>query len=118
VDYEPVKGSEQGGIRPALVVQNDVGNANSQTTVIVAITRTMPKRPYPFTVSISPEDSGLREPGTVICSQINTIFKAEHPQTRLRPAPGEPTIRPIGRLTAAKMAEVEQALRYNLGIPR
>lgn len=118
VDYEPVKGSEQGGTRPALVVQNNIGNANSPTTVVVAVTRTIPKRPYHFTVSVEPRESGLSEPGTIICSRINTVFQAEHPQTRFRAPLGETIVRPIGCLTPAKMAEVEEALRYNLGIAR
>ena len=42
VEFDPVKGSEQGGLRPALVVQNDVGNRHSPTTVVVAVTRTVP----------------------------------------------------------------------------
>jgi mRNA interferase MazF len=116
VDYEPVKGSEQGGIRPALVVQNDIGNANSPTTVVVAITRTIPRRPYPFTVIVEPEDTSLPERGTVICSQLNTVFQAEHSATRLRPPRGEAVVRPIGRLGEGRMREVEQALRYNLGL--
>lgn len=50
VEFDPVKGSEQGGLRPALIIQNDTGNQHSQTTVVVAITRTIPPKPYPFTV--------------------------------------------------------------------
>jgi mRNA interferase MazF len=54
VEFDPVRGSEQGGLCPALVVQNDVGNRYSPTTVVVAITRTLPPRPYPFVVTIEP----------------------------------------------------------------
>lgn len=59
VEFDPVKGSEQGGLRPALIVQQDIGNQYSPTTVIVAITRTLPPRPYPFVVIVEPEESGL-----------------------------------------------------------
>ena len=59
VEFDPVKGNEQGGLRPALVVQNDVGNRFSPTTVVVAITRTLPPKPFPFVVVIETNESGL-----------------------------------------------------------
>ncbi len=61
VEFDPVKGSEQGGRRPALIIQNDVGNRFSSTTVVAGITRTIPPKPYPFVVIIEPEESGLPE---------------------------------------------------------
>ncbi len=115
VDFEPVKGSEQGGRRPALVVQNDLGNANSSTTVVVAMTRTIPKKPYPFAVVVEPAESGLPAASTVVCSQIVTVQQAG-PQTRFLPPPGEAAIRPVGRLSPNKMAEVDRALKYSLGL--
>lgn len=115
VEFDPVKGSEQGGLRPALVVQQDIGNQYSPTTVVVAITRTLPPRSYPFVVIVKPEESGLSARSAINCSQIATIQKDE-PGSRLRPWPGEHEVRPIGRLNAQKMAEVERALRYNLGL--
>jgi mRNA interferase MazF len=54
VEFDPVKGSEHGGLRPALVVQNDTGNRFSPTTVVVAITRTLPPQSYPFIVVLEP----------------------------------------------------------------
>ena len=59
VEFDPVKGSEQSGVRPALVVQNDIGNRHSPTTVVVAITSRLPPQPYPFVVIIDTEESGL-----------------------------------------------------------
>lgn len=115
VEFDPVKGSEQGGLRPALVIQQDVGNQYSPTTVVVAITRTLPPRPYPFVVVVEPEESGLPVRSAINCSQIATIQK-DKPGSRLRPWPGEHEVRPIGRLNAQKMAEVNQALSYNLGL--
>jgi mRNA interferase MazF len=115
VEFAPVKGSEQSGLRPALVVQNDTGNQHSPTTVVVAITRTLPPRPYPFVVVISPAESGLPEQSAVNCAQIATIQKDGTP-SRLRPPRGEPQVRPIGRLAPTKMAEVDAALKYNLGL--
>src|SRR6266704_1836256 len=57
VEYDPMKGSEQGGLRPALVVQNDTGNASSPTTVVAAMTRRIPSRRYPFSVVVEPHQS-------------------------------------------------------------
>lgn len=115
VEFDPVKGSEQGGLRPALVVQNDVGNRHSPTTVVVAITRTVPPRPYPFVVLVEPADSGLSERSVVNCSQIATIQQAGA-ASRLRPPRGESVTRPIGQLTTAKMAEVAEALSFSLAL--
>jgi mRNA interferase MazF len=115
VEFDPVKGSEQGGLRPALVVQNDTGNRYSPTTVVAAITRTLPPQPYPFVVVIEPEESGLPARSAVNCAQVATIQQSG-PATRLRPPRGEAEVHPIGRLGAARMAEVDDALRYNLDL--
>ncbi len=115
VAFDPVKGSEQGGLRPALVIQNDVGNRFSPTTVVAAITRTVPPKPYPFIVIVEPGESGLRVTSAINCSQVATI-QHSGPQSRLRPLPGESDVRPIGRLSEAKMREVSQALQFNLGL--
>jgi mRNA interferase MazF len=115
VDFDPVKGSELGGVRPALVVQQDLGNTHSPTTVVAAITRTIPPKPYPFTVFVSQVESGLREPSLVNCSQLFTVQQKE-PGSRLRAPKGEANVRPIGRLSPEKLAEVDGALKYNLGL--
>ena len=114
VEFSP-KGGEQGGLRPALVVQNDVGNRYSPTTIVAVITHTVPPKPYPFVVILSPQESGLPETSAVNCAQLATIQQAG-PASRLRPPRGEETVRPIGGVDEAKMAEVDQALRYSLGI--
>ncbi len=115
VEFDPVKGSEQGGLRPALVVQQDVGNAYSPTTVVAAITRTLPPRPYPFVVVVSPAESGLPDASAVNCSQLATI-RQTGPESRLRFPKGECELSPIGKLSQTKMSEVDAALRYNLGL--
>jgi mRNA interferase MazF len=115
VEFDPVTGSEQGGMRPALIVQNDTGNRYSTTTVVAAITRTVPPQPYPFVVIIDPQESGLPERSAVNCAQLATIQQAG-PTTRLRPPRGETVVRPIGQLDPARMAEVDEALRYNLAL--
>ena len=113
VEFNPVKGSEQGGIRPALVVQNDTGNRFSPTTVVVAITRTIPPQPYPFVVVVEPEESGLPARSAVNCAQMATIQQTGA-DSRLRPPRGTDTVRPIGLLSPEKMREVNDALAYNL----
>lgn len=115
VEFDPVKGSEQGGLRPALVVQNDTGNRNSPTTVVAAITRTIPPHSYPFIVVIEPAESGLPVRGAVNCTQLATIQQAG-PSSRLRPPRNEDTVRPVGQLNAIKLAEVDAALKFNLGL--
>lgn len=115
VDFDPVKGREQAGLRPALVVQNDAGNESGDTTIVAALTRTLPKKPYPFVVVVEPIESGLGERGTVNCAQLATIQQAGR-QSRLRPARGEETVRPVGQLGPDKMAEVDRALMKSLGL--
>ncbi len=115
VEFDPVKGSEQGGIRPALVVQNDTGNQYGATTVVVAITRTVPAKTFPFIVVIEPEESGLPERSVVNCSQMATIQQSGH-ASRLRSPKGETAVRPIGRLSPSRMRDVDKAIKFNLGI--
>ena len=96
-------------------MQNDVGNRYSPTSVVVAITRTIPPRPYPFVVIVEPAESGLSERSVVNCSQIATIQQSGS-ASRLRPPRGESDVRAIGRLTGGKLAEVDAALRFNLAL--
>ena len=102
VDWNPGRGSEQSGLRPALVIQNDIGNKYSPTTIIGALTTAMGK-PYPFTVKIMAKESGLPKDSTVNLAVIMTIDK-----TRLKEKCGE--------LNETKMAEVDEAIKASLGI--
>jgi mRNA interferase MazF len=115
VEFDPIKGSEQGGPQPALVVQNDTGNRHSPTTVVVALTRTIPPQPYPFMVVVEPAESGLPVRSAINCAQMATI-QQRGTQSRLRAPRGKSSIQPIGRLDAEKMAEVDTALKFNLGL--
>jgi mRNA interferase MazF len=115
VEFDPVKGSEQGGLRPALVVQNDIGNRFSPTTVVVAITRTLPPQPYPFIVIVEPAESGLPARSAVNCTQMATIQQAG-PGSRLRLRRGETELHPIGQLDSERMAAVEKAIKFNLDL--
>ena len=115
VEFDPIKGSEQDGLRPALVVQNDVGNRFSPTTVVAAVTRTIPPRQYPFVVIAEPDESGLSARSVVNCSQLATIQQSGS-ASRLRPPRGESEVRVIGQLSGEKLAEVDAALRFNLAL--
>ena len=100
-DLRPVIGSEQGGVRPVLVIQNDIGNKHSPTTIVAAITGRKTKAALPTHVAIM--TSGLKTESTVLLEQIRTIDKA-----RL----GEY----IGRLDGKTLAAVDRAIVVSLGI--
>jgi mRNA interferase MazF len=117
VDFEPTKGHEQGGKRLALVIQNDVGNRYSPTTIVAVVTRSIPDQLYPFMVLVEPADSGLAERGVVNCAQIRTI-STDPAGHRLLLRRGETETGPIGRLGPAKMAEVDLALHRSLAAGR
>jgi mRNA interferase MazF len=72
-DLSPVIGSEQGGIRPVLIVQNDVGNKHSPTTIIAPITSRFTKKPLPTHVPLS--NCGLAKDSIALCEQLRTIDK-------------------------------------------
>lgn len=103
VDWSPGRGSEQSGRRPALVIQNDIGNQYSPTTIIAAVSTQAPPKSYPFHVRITPTESGLSADSVIKCEQIITIDK-----DRL----GER----IGSIPVARMRDVENALHRSLGL--
>ena len=102
VDFGTPRGSEQGGRRPALIIQNDTGNMSSPTTIIAAIT-SKKKVSYPFHVDISALESGLPQDSTVLLEQLLTINKSR-------------LISRVGGLSNAKMGEVDRALQASLGL--
>lgn len=104
VRFDPAEGSEQAGVRPAVVVQNDAGNRFSNTTILAAITSRMSKADYPFAAAVP--EGALPRPSVVNCAQIRTMDKS-----RLQ---GEP----LATLDAATMRAVDDALVASLGLPR
>jgi len=104
VELGPTKGSEQRGTRPCLVVQNDVGNRNAPTTIVVPFTTSFGDELYPFEVLVTAEESPLREDSVALCSQIRTVSVAERIKTVLGPVPDE------------RIDEVDRALEYSLGL--
>jgi len=104
VDLNPTEGSEQRGTRPCLVVQNDVGNENAPTTIVVPFMTSSGDKLYPFEVLVSAAESPLREDSVALCSQIRTV-SIEH---RIR---GN-----IGSIPDTRLEEVDTALEYSLGL--
>lgn len=102
-DLSPVVGSEQGGVRPVLVVQNDVGNKYSPTVIAVAVTSKLTKAKLPTHIEISAEEYGLTKDSVILMEQIRTIDKR-----RLKER--------IGQLSPAIMYKVEKALLISLGV--
>lgn len=74
VDFGENIGSEQGGVRPAIIIQNDKGNTYSPTTIVAAITAE-DKKYLPTHIKITPNESGLREMSTIMFEQVRTIDK-------------------------------------------
>ena len=75
-DLSPVVGSEQGGIRPVLIIQNDMGNKYSPTVIAAAITSQMNKTKLPTHIEIDSEQCGLKNDSVVLAEQIRTIDKS------------------------------------------
>ena len=75
VNFEPVKGSEQGRIRPAIVIQNNILNKFSPLTIVAPVTSKIYEKEYPTNVFIRKEDSVLNNDSTVLLNQIRTIDK-------------------------------------------
>ena len=100
---DPVVGSEQGGIRPVLVIQNDVGNRYSPTVIVLAVTGQVNKARLPTHVPVACEGTGLLKDSVVLAEQIRTLDKR-----RLRER--------IGTLRPEVMARVTEAVKVSLGV--
>ncbi len=102
-DLSPVVGSEQGGLRPVLIVQNDVGNRYSPTVIAAAITSRMGKTKLPTHIDIHADRVGLSRDSVVLLEQIRTLDK-----TRLREK--------MGHLDDEMMGAVNDALGVSFGL--
>ncbi|HOA34813.1 MAG TPA: type II toxin-antitoxin system PemK/MazF family toxin [Bacillota bacterium] len=102
-DLSPVVGSEQGGLRPVLVIQNDVGNRYSPTVIVAAITSQIDKAKLPTHVEINAADYNLDRDSVVLLEQIRTIDKQ-----RLQ--------KKITELDDRIMSKIDEALRISLGL--
>ena len=102
-DLRPIIGSEQGGIRPVLIIQNDMGNHFSPTVIAASITSRRKKYRMPTHVPLRGYHCGLRKYSIVLLEQVRTIDRA-----RLGDY--------IGRLDEREMAAVDEALSISVGI--
>lgn len=102
-DLSPVVGSEQGGVRPVLVVQNDIGNKYSPTVIAAAVTSKLNKAKLPTHIELCGKEYGLEKDSVVLLEQIRTIDK-----TRLKEK--------IGELSEIKMNQVNKAMMISLGV--
>lgn len=102
-DLSPVVGSEQGGVRPVLIVQNDVGNRYSPTVIAAAITSQRDKTNLPTHIKVNADGCGLAKDSIVLLEQVRTIDKQ-----RLKEK--------MGRLDGSAMDMVNQALSVSFGL--
>ena len=102
-DLRPVVGSEQGGVRPVLIIQNDVGNKYSPTIIVAAVTSQTGKAKLPTHVELQATQGGLSKNSVVLLEQLRTIDKQ-----RLKER--------IGSLGSEKLPIVDEALSVSLGI--
>lgn len=102
-DLSPVVGSEQGGVRPVLVLQNNIGNKYSPTTIVAAITSQINKAKLPTHLEIQAQEYGLQKDSVVLMEQIRTIDKK-----RLREK--------IGNINDQKMFEIDTCLKVSVGL--
>lgn len=102
-DLSPVVGSEQGGMRPVLIVQNDMGNKYSPTVIAAAITSQKYKTQLPTHIKVSADCCGLSKDSIVLLEQVRTIDK-----TRLKEH--------MGSLDNGDMGKINQALSVSLGL--
>lgn len=102
-DLSPVVGSEQGGVRPVLVIQNDIGNKYSPTVIAAAITSKLNKARMPTHIEVSAKEYGLEKDSVILLEQIRTIDKS-----RLKEK--------IGELGEYKMNQVNRAMMISLGV--
>ncbi|MCH5191155.1 MAG: type II toxin-antitoxin system PemK/MazF family toxin [Oscillospiraceae bacterium] len=102
-DLSPVVGSEQGGVRPVLIVQNDVGNKYSPTVIAAAITSQQDKSRLPTHISVNGNDCGLSKDSVVLLEQVRTLDKQ-----RLKER--------MGNLSRTDMNKINRALYVSFGL--
>ena len=102
-DLSPVIGSEQGGVRPVLIIQNDVGNKYSPTVIVAAVTSQINKAKMPTHIELSANEYGLSKDSVVLMEQIRTIDKK-----RLKEK--------IGHMDEELQYSIDEALRISFGL--
>ncbi|WP_459762218.1 type II toxin-antitoxin system PemK/MazF family toxin [Alkaliphilus crotonatoxidans] len=102
-DLSPVIGSEQGGVRPVLVIQNDIGNRYSPTVIIAAITSQINKAKLPTHIEVAATDYGLPKDSVILLEQIRTIDKRRLEEK-------------IGHIDEEMMEKINDGLMISLGL--
>jgi len=102
-NLEPVKGHEQGGIRPILIIQNNISNQYSPTTIIAALTSKFFSKDFPTNILIPKADSNLKKDSTIMMNQIRTIDKRR-------------LIKKLSSLNQNIMLKVDLALKTSLDL--
>jgi mRNA interferase MazF len=104
VEFDPARGHEIKKTRPALVIQNDIGNQHSPVTIVAAITSKVSAKPYPVEVAVTPSKvNGLSLPSAIQLGQIRSVD-------------GRRLTKRLGSLDAATMRKVDRAIMISLGL--
>jgi mRNA interferase MazF len=106
VEFDPARGHEIQKTRPAVVIQNDIGNRYSPVTIVAAVTSKLSPTPYPVEVGVTPgKENGLTLPSAIQLGQIRSVDR-------------ERLVKRLGALDAATMLRVDDALKISLGLAR
>ena len=103
VSFDPTVGSEIQRTRPALIIQNDIGNRHSPITIVAAITSQFEESLYPTEVRITPPEGGLTTPSVVLLNQIRSIDRRR-------------LVRRLGSVRTETMERVNRAIQLSLGL--
>ncbi len=103
VCFDPTVGAEIRKTRPALIIQNDIGNSHSRLTIVAAISSQFDNTLYPTEVLVQPPEGGLREPSVVMLNQIRSVDKQR-------------LVTKLGRLTPERMTLIDHALHISIGL--
>jgi len=102
-NFEPIRGSEQGRVRPALIIQNNISNEYSPTIIVAPLTSKIYSKDFPTNVFLSKKDSKLSKDSTILLNQIRTIDKS-----RIK--------KRISKLNPYVMFQVDIAMKVSLGL--
>ena len=103
VNFEPVRGSEQGLVRPAVVIQNDILNKFSPLTIVAPVTSKIYEKEYPTNVFIKKEESNLQKNSTILLNQIRTIDKSR-------------IIKKLSAIPLGIMKKIDKAIKVSLDL--
>jgi mRNA interferase MazF len=104
VDFDPGRGHEIQKTRPAVIIQNDIGNRHSPVTIVAAVTSKLSPTPYPVEVGVTPnKGNGLTLPSAINLGQIRSVDRGR-------------LVKRIGALDVATMRQVDDALKISLGL--